>query len=241
MFPLILITVGRSLKDQNEVKLNLYENYAEAIELSGGIPVIAGAFSDHSIKQYAEIADGLVVSGGEDLNPKCYGKEKQLYCEEPDDWRDRYELSLVEEFSKRGKPIFGICRGLQLINVYFGGTLFQDLEEELGEIHQSDMSHSIVTTSSSLISEMFGEAFRVNSYHHQAIENLGDGLLPIAFTDDLKIIEAICHEGLPIIAVQWHPERMIGNNRNKEDDEPGMQPLFRWFVEKCISNKAVDK
>ena len=140
--------------------------------------------------------------------------------------RDAYEIALLCAFLAAGKPIFGICRGMQLINVLLGGTLWEDLPMELAnDAHMDGQMHEIVMREDSWLFPLFGEHFGVNSYHHQACRCLASGLVASAHAPD-GLIEAFCHERLPIYGVQWHPERMYVPG---EKDVSEMQKLFVFW------------
>jgi putative glutamine amidotransferase len=137
----------------------------------------------------------LLLSGGGDMHPMFYGQEMNG-SNPPDLNRDILELSMLGAFVSSSKPVLGICRGMQLINVYFGGTLIQHIDGH-GEIDGKDSLHTV---------EMNGKHVEVNSAHHQVVGDLGEGLEVTAKSPD-GIIEAFKHDYLPIVAYQWHPER----------------------------------
>ena len=126
-------------------------------------------------------------------------------CQGAETERDAAELALMEYFTTLRRPVLGICRGLQTVNVFFGGTLCQDISEH-GACDGVDRRHRVRTATSPL-QELCGETCVVNSAHHQAADRLGAGLQAIQWTDD-GVIEALCHRTLPVWAVQWHPERL---------------------------------
>ncbi len=205
-------------------------NYCRAVEKAGGVPVLS-ALGDPEV--YAELFDGVLFTGGADVNPARYGEENR-YARDWNDELDEMELQLFNAFYKKGKPIFGICRGIQAINVAMGGTLVQDIPTEVGEGHASEEhTHTVKTVPGSIVASLFGEEVLTNSFHHQAVKECGPGMHITARTSD-GVAEAIEHESLPIFAVQWHPERVIGEECL---DLPDMMPLFRYFVELC-KNKS---
>ena len=155
-------------------------------------------------RESTEGCDALLLPGGGDIHPRFYGRSA-AGAEEIDEARDEYELALLRSFAAAGKPIFGVCRGLQLINVAFGGTLLRHIDGHSG-VGGGDSFHD-VRTDDSVLRGLYGGRFTVNSAHHQAIGRLGAGLRVIARADD-GTIEAVRHERLPILAVQWHPERL---------------------------------
>ena len=151
-------------------------------------------------------ADLLLLPGGGDVHPRFYGQQINGSTD-IDEARDGRELALVDEFLRAGKPIVGICRGLQLLNVYFGGTLRQHIEGH-SQIDGVDRLHAI-NTAPGLLRELYGTRCTVNSAHHQAVWRLGTGLQVFACADD-GTVEAVGHRTLPVFAVQWHPERLCG-------------------------------
>ena len=170
-------------------------NYERALLLAGVRP--AGAPGE---------ADALVLPGGGDLHPRLYG-QRLCGAEDIDEARDARELALAEAFLRRGLPVFGICRGLQLLNVFFGGTLHQHIEGH-SRREGCDRLHP-VCAEGGLLCALYGPRFTVNSAHHQAVDRLGAGLRVLARADD-GTVEALAHGHLPVFAVQWHPERLCG-------------------------------
>lgn len=147
---------------------------------------------------------GLLLPGGGDLDPALYGQENAGSVG-IDEARDRRETELFAFFRAERRPILGVCRGCQLINVLLGGTLHQDITG-----HRDGKDDNFLHGSRSvdpLLLSLYGERFPINSTHHQAIDRLGEGLCAVQWADD-GTVEAIRHEALPIFAVQWHPERL---------------------------------
>jgi glutamate---cysteine ligase / carboxylate-amine ligase len=165
-------------------------------------------------KGFAEELDGLILQGGVDVDPTIYQKDKSVTTAFPTDIvRDRYELSLIKAFIEQKKPILGICRGLQLINVYFGGTLISDLESQgyskhLDKSAEESFSHDIEIMNDGVLSKIYPRESKVSSIHHQGIDVLGEGLFKEAISKDDGLIEAvsIIDEKTFVLAVQWHPE-----------------------------------
>ncbi len=171
--------------------------------------------SNIRLADYARHLDGLVLQGGADVSPSSYGEEPLEAEWGGDRLRDEYEIELVHEFVEAGKPVLGVCRGAQLINVAFGGTLYQDLPEQLPQAgpHLTDgyekNLHAVRFEPGSSLARLYpGLAeSRVNSIHHQAIKALGRGLRAEAHSQPDGVIEAIRHEGPGfVLGVQWHPE-----------------------------------
>lgn len=178
----------------------VYRNYLNAFRLIG---------ADCAFLSAPELPQGsgaLLLPGGGDVHPACYG---QGICgaRNIDAERDAAELRLVQQAVGRGWPIFGICRGMQVLNVALGGTLLQDIGGHDAQ-NGRDRCHT-VTTKDAALTALYGAVFTVPSAHHQAVSRLGDGFLPIAAAPD-GVVEAMRHRTLPIMAVQWHPERACG-------------------------------
>jgi putative glutamine amidotransferase len=177
--------------------------------------------------------DGLLLSGGEDVDPFYYGHTPTEKCGEIAKERDHAELKMLEAFLATGKPVFGICRGVQLMNVHFGGTLHQVIPERPRHRLDPSLRYLIhrAATEEPLLEGMYGKEFAVNSCHHQAIDRLGKGLRITAICPDDGIVEAIAHETLPVFAVQWHPEKLTGSYLRPEASDGA--PLFDHFVRLC--------
>ena len=184
-----------------------FANYCRAVEEAGG----AVRFTD------PESCDALLLPGGADVAPWRYGQANTA-SRGIDTLRDTEELELLQRFVLMKRPVLGICRGLQVINVYFGGTLLQDIAGH-SAANGIDRRHRAQSAPSPL-REICGEYGIVNSAHHQAVDCLGSGLFPLQWSPD-GIVEALEHHALPVWGVQWHPERMESAVR---------QQLFRWFL-----------
>ena len=182
---------------------------------------------DIQLDQYAEALDGLVLQGGNDIAPKNYG-EKPLHPDwAGDDVRDRYEMALVRAFVKAGKPVFGICRGFQLLNVMHGGTLYQDIATQRPEAlaHRAASFdrhfHDIELVAGSRLAQLYPDRLhaRVNSIHHQGIKRLASDFVVEARCPGDGMIEAIRRRGPGYVAaVQWHPEFHITTERRTFND-----------------------
>lgn len=179
--------------------------------------------------------DGLILCGGNDVNPARYGEDMDG-ATDIDFARDEAEIALIQAYLQAGKPIMGICRGLQLLNVFFGGSLYQDLPEtslHRGENH-ADVVHTVNAVPDSILGELYGETFAVNSTHHQAIKALGNGLRATATWNE-QYVEAIEHTQHPIFGVQWHPERMCC--KHERTDTVNGADLFKRFIELCEKHR----
>lgn len=173
-----------------------YGNYRRAVEAAGGRLRFGGDPANCGF---------LLLPGGGDLEPLRYGQENTASRGlEPE--RDAAELALIDLFLTQGKPVFGVCRGMQIINVFFGGTLIQDLPGH-SQVHGRDRLHEVRTVGP--LAALCGGTAWVNSAHHQAVDRLGAGLRAVQWAPD-GVVEAICHRNLPVWGIQWHPERLSG-------------------------------
>ncbi len=211
----------------------VHRHYISAIEQAGGAPLIVSYTSEaESLELYLEICDGFLLIGGADIDPARYGSERLPQCGELVPERDAYEFAIFKRIFDTGKPIFAICRGMQLVNTALGGTLYQDIPtEHPSEIVHRDReikytnTHRIRCAEGSPISRVCDAVtLTVNSYHHQSIKTLGEGLCVMAEAID-GIIEAIYHRQYGyLLGVQWHPERM---------GDAASGRLFEDFVHAC--------
>lgn len=230
--PLILLTAGYFTAENGMAAYKLNCNYAEFVKRAGGIPLLAtdtGGFA----KDYATLADGLLLTGGKDLESSLYNMPKTCDCTDTNPLRDDLEMALIAAFVELKKPIFGICRGCQILNVFFGGKLWQDIPKELGDEHGDGVCHALDIEESSILHRIYGSKLYVNSYHHQCISLLAEPLQATAYAmaGKTRIVEAFEHKTLPIFAVQWHPERMTGDIKNPADAQDSL-PLFKAFLQR---------
>jgi microsomal dipeptidase-like Zn-dependent dipeptidase/gamma-glutamyl-gamma-aminobutyrate hydrolase PuuD len=213
------------------------ETYVRAVIQAGGAPVLIPVLSDMpTLSTLVGSLDGLILSGGADLNPLYWGEEPMPQLGEVDTLRDAYDLLLLRLAFRRGVPLLGICRGHQVVNVAFGGTLYQDLAAQCDGNrvkHSQDLarelpSHSItLTDTNSKLYAIFGrDTLLVNSFHHQAVKDLAPGFIPTASAPD-RVNEGMEHPEYPILSVQWHPECMAS------EGNPPMQALFRHHVKEA--------
>jgi putative glutamine amidotransferase len=203
------------------------KNYANALEGCGA----QGIFS-LDISQ-AKDCDALLLPGGGDIDPARYG-QTPAGSEEPDLQRDAAELHLVSDFTSWGKPILGICRGIQMINVALGGELIQDIPTAAEHRHDpviGDRTHKVTAEENSFLFSLYGGEFSVNSAHHQALGRIAPGLRVIARSERDGIVEAVEWPEKRIYGVQWHPERMSFDLR-REDTVDGRY-IFEFFLKLC--------
>jgi putative glutamine amidotransferase len=212
----------------------LSDDYAHGVEAAGGLPVVIPYLQQTAdIDALTERLDGLLLAGGEDMDPAWYGEAPHVGLGTVIPERDSLEARLFERMMAQGKPILGICRGIQVINALLGGTLYQDLPREWpGRIQHSQKArrnhetHALRLDPASRLYRLLGEpvSIRCNSFHHQAVRRLGQGLRAVAW-DEEGLIEAVEHETYPfLLAVQWHPE-------NLWRDHPAHLGVFRGLVE----------
>ena len=203
--------------------------------------------SDLDLGDYARALDGLVLQGGNDVAPACYGQQPLHPDWAGDAVRDHYEMELIDAFVQAGKPVFGICRGLQLINVMFGGTLWQDITTQLpGARDHRELGryenhfHEVVFEPGSRLAQLYPGLLRArtNSIHHQGIEKLAPGFTVEARCPDDGVIEAIRRDtsmgGSYLAAVQWHPEFHDRGGAEHLDDSA----LLQDFLQACRDAKA---
>lgn len=178
--------------------------------------------------------DGLLLPGGCDVNPSRYGKNR-IPGETVDDDLDALQFSVLTRFLEAGRPVLGICRGHQLLNVAFGGTLIQHLpgaENHMSLTSGEDNTHAVHIEQNSFLSRIFGADCIVNSSHHQGIDIPGEGFRTVMWSED-GVIEAVEHETLPVWGVQWHPERMCF--RHRRNDTVDGSGVFCFFLDQCMN------
>ncbi len=204
-------------------------SYLDAVWSAGGLPVFV-AYSDEGARldEYAAAFDGFLFAGGVDLDPKYYGEEishdKVEICAE----RDAFELSLFERVIKTGKPIFGICRGIQLLNVALGGSLYQHIDGHSQSAKRSERTQRVSVILGTPLASIVGELpyLDVNTFHHQAVKEIAPPLCAAAHAED-GICECIYLPGHRFfLAVQWHPELF-------HSLDPAAAALFGAFVGAC--------
>lgn len=211
-----------------------------------GMPVmIPGARSGRACEvgaeEYADLIDGLVLQGGVDMAPESYGARPIREEWSGDAVRDAYELDIVAACLERDRPILGICRGHQVLNVALGGTLYQDIATQIdGALnHRSEAlyhehTHQVVFESGAVLSELYGtDAAMVNSVHHQAIRQLGDGLFVEARSPDDGVVEAVRLKGERYaVGVQWHPEFQEPHQKDLLSTKPLLDDFFAAIRER---------
>lgn len=225
------------LWDEEKQCIWVKRTYIEAIYDAGGVPVILPILQCEAfIDELIDRIDGLLLTGGDDIHPHLYHEMKEKVCGRVCEQLDAFEWLIVQKVMEKKKPILGICRGFQFINVYFNGTLIQDIEtydskprsfSHRQEPPYDEPAHDVRLVSGGMLEKWLGVSqLAVNSRHHQGIKRLGEGLVAEAIAPD-GLIEAIRHPKYPfVVAVQWHPEL-----RYKKD--PSESLLFKQFVQVC--------
>ena len=226
--PLICISsdMKKMESDPRRLITETYQTYSDAVFYAGGIPMIT---CGRCAEEMADLCDGLLITGGPDLEPEVYGEQPLNDTVKPMPERTAFEKPLFQAFLDRCKPILGICRGCQFINAVMGGTLYQDLVEQKGWVHfNAQIRHEVYAEEGSVLYRLFGPKFRTNSTHHQAVKDLAPGFHVTARSVE-GIVEAYEHDTLPILATQFHPERLTGILW--DDRTPDFRPWFEYFVE----------
>lgn len=219
----------------NDQRFTVNIDYVNALKNANADVVLLLPQNKETLFNALNECDGLLIPGGEDVNPKLYSQEN-LYSILIDESIEQLDLDAIEIMDKLNKPIFGICRGLQILNVAYGGTLIQDINQQIpnsqehsfSHIYQKPLNgHKVNVLANTNLINFLKSTIEVNSYHHQCIDKLAPKF-KISSLSDEGIIEAI--ESDRIIAVQWHPERMCSINE--------FQGLFNGFVNMCKLNST---
>ncbi len=202
------------------------QRYILTLTAAGAIPWLIPLVDEETLRGVYEQLDAVFLPGGADIDPATYGAEQHPRCDKTDRARDRVEVALATWALEDGKPMLGVCRGMQLINVAAGGSLYQDLADELPTALKHDyfpfrgqsfardyLAHEVRVVEGTRLARLVGAGpLKVNSMHHQAVRELGRGLVPTAVSPD-GVIEAIEGEGdAYLVAVQWHPEALTDND-----------------------------
>lgn len=225
--PIIGISCSNS-----ELSSSVSKSYCDAVNRSGGIALMIPVCTDSMIlREVVGCIDGIIMTGGGDIHPSYFGEEMVDECGVPDSVRDIYDIHLIKLAAQHCIPMLGICRGEQLINVAFGGTLFQDLPSQFpGDtlFQHRNADHEVILQTDSWISNITRvDSFVANSYHHQAIKDVAPGFIVSGWSNDnvIEVIENV--DGYPIWGVQFHPERMF------EDNYPIASSIFDFFIKKA--------
>jgi len=215
------------------------QTYIESVVAAGGAPLLMPLIEEVEVlRSLYDRLDGLLLAGGRDVSPEYYGEEPHPLLGEIDLLRDQVELQLARWAAEEGKPILGICRGMQVLNVALGGSLYQDIAAQLGGdiVHDisykcenwTHMGHELQVAPESRLAEVFGTTvFPINSLHHQSLKTIAPALQPVGWAPDgvVELVEG--RNGHYMIGVQCHPEAL------QAAADPRWQALFRNFVEHC--------
>ena len=234
--PLIGITTFRTLSRNNFPTIGVNEAYVQSVHQAGGTPVLIPiGLSEQTLVELLPRLDGIIFTGGGDVHPARYGNQPHPLVNSVDEDRDRVEIALFQAAYDRRMPFLGICRGLQLVNVALGGTLYEDLLAQNPQSIKHDffsdqapdyLAHPVTVEQETRLAGILGATrLGVNSLHHQGIRLLAGGLQAIAHAPD-GLIEAVQVVDYPFgLAVQWHPEWL--------QEHLAMRALFSEFVRAC--------
>lgn len=222
-----VIGITTDLKDEHFL---IEDKYALVLSKSGGVPLLIPSITGDTglLENTVERIDGLLLPGSRDMDPKFYNEEPGPEIRPMSIERTETEFALLDLALTRGIPVLGICGGMQLINVHFGGSLYQDIRAFVQSAlpHEKGAVHVIEVSEGSRLAEITGESrFEVKSYHHQAVNRIGKGLKASAAAPD-GIVEGIESGSGPfVLGVQWHPE--LEENRISE-------AIFAHFIDECV-------
>lgn len=201
-----LIGITTDLKDKHN---SIEESYSRAVEFYGGIPVLIPTLSDRTgyLAGIVQRIDGLIIPGSRDMDPEFYNQKPHPKINPMSIDRTRAEFEVLEKALARNIPVLGICGGMQLINVFYGGNLYQDIQALLPDAltHEKGAVHRIDTEKNSQLGKVLKQNFNVKSYHHQAVDKVGSGLGVNARSPD-GIVEGFENKSDRVLGVQWHPE-----------------------------------
>jgi putative glutamine amidotransferase len=233
--PIIGISAGR-IPVAGRVVDGTQREYADRISDAGGVPVLLPVQPAGPLASLLDVLDGLLLTGGGDVDPERYGAERSPESGGIDPDRDGTELSLLDQAARHDVPVLAVCRGAQILNVFRGGSLLQHLPSVTAEPHlvierRTEAVHSVQVDADSALGRIIG-AGRVgtNSLHHQAVDRVGHHLVAVARADD-GTVEAIEDPDGGVLAVQWHPEQM--------PDHPEHMRLFTWLVQAALGHRRL--
>ncbi len=202
-------------------------NYTMALRAAGTLPIVSLSYAD------VYSCCGLVLPGGGDIDPPFFG-QKNRGSRQIDRELDCLQFAMLDAFLALGKPVLGICKGMQIINVAFGGSICQHLPHaELHAYDNGDRIHMTLLPENTFLFRLYGPGCVVNSAHHQGVDRIGQCLDAIQYGPDL-VVEALCHQTLPVFGVQWHPERMCYANSRPDTADGSL--LLHYFLDLCQEN-----
>ncbi|MGI6725090.1 MAG: gamma-glutamyl-gamma-aminobutyrate hydrolase family protein [Christensenellales bacterium] len=230
---IIGLSTNRDVKNGSDC---MPKDYVLSVIRAGALPLILPMIPeddpqyDAFLDKIIDTVDGLVFTGGPDIDPVLYNEAQLPVCHSPVSERDRIDMALIRKALSARKPFLGICRGLQVCNVALGGTLYQDVQSQIPQSGQHEMSghtlaHQVDIVEGTLLNGLVKtDCLPVNSRHHQAVKQLADGLIISARSSEDGVVEAIEFEdGRPALCLQWHPENLAGQDHRH-------QALFDWLV-----------
>ena len=234
--PIIGITGGNIKNKTGSIAFNLGQAYVTAIRLAGGIPLLIPLGADQpELERIIQLVDGVLFTGGGDIETKRFNGKDHPRVAGVSPQRDTLELALMDLALKNHKPLLGICRGAQVLNVAFGGDLYTDIADQMENALKHDWypdyprdkhAHTVSLTCGSILHDIFkADEVPVNSLHHQGVARIGEGLEAIAFAPDGLVEGLVVKDEKFAVGVQWHPECL--------PDEPAMQALFKAFINAC--------
>jgi putative glutamine amidotransferase len=247
MKPLIGISPSPDVSEMGHGRFRRYalsDTYTRSVVQAGGIPVILPAHPD-AIDDMLDQLDGIIFSGGGDIDSAHWNEEPHPQAYGFDAERDAFELAAIQKVVARDMPMLGICRGIQTVNVALGGSIVQDIPDQLpGSLQhrqhedgkmRDETSHAVTVTEGNnpLYNAVGVTELETNSFHHQALKDLGEGLEVIATSED-GVIEAVWHPGMTFgLAVQWHPEMLADNHAQHA-------AIFEALVAAAAQKKAAE-
>ena len=239
--PIVAVTASTKLvNDAGKVMVN--RPYTDAILAAGLVPLVVPPMSEEGAAAILDSVSGLVLTGGEDVDPAYFGAERHPATGPANDLRDRIELALAKEAAARRMPTLAICRGVQVLNVALGGTLVQDIPSELRTKIEHDAKssrgsrvHEVSVDAGSRLAGIIGQdAITTNSFHHQSVGRLAPGLCSVAKSAD-GVVEAVecADRAWWAVGVQWHPEELTGTPEDWDRN------LFKAFAEAVRNSRSV--
>ncbi|WP_288586908.1 gamma-glutamyl-gamma-aminobutyrate hydrolase family protein [uncultured Streptococcus sp.] len=224
--PLIGITSNEKTVEEGSpiIHLSVSTLFADRVKRAGGLPFYIPISNPDFAREYVNRIDKLILSGGQNVDPSYYGEEKTIDSKDYFLDRDIWEVALVKEAIAQGKPVLGVCRGLQLYNAVTVGSLNQAIDGH-AEKGPFEITHKIVTENGSQLQQIYGREQEVNSVHRQSLKKLAPHLKVTARSSKDDVIEGVeSFTDAPFIGVQWHPEFLLGHKHLKD------QGLFDYFV-----------
>lgn len=205
------------------------DGYVKAVQRAGGLPLVLPIGSQELAKEYISQIDKLILAGGQDVSPQFY-QQTPIVQGSYSEARDLFELALLDEALLQKKPVFAVCRGMQLMNVFFGGNLKQELQSFTQVVHMQEPisreqpTHELLTKESSILQQIYGLQTNVNSFHNQALNRVSSNLTETAYCPD-GVIEAVENKERHLLGVQWHPDFAF-------EVQPNDMMVFNYVVKK---------